>query len=277
MFCARPSPVGAFGAALVLFLSTDARAAYIQLAPVADTRIIESIYSPSSINTNYSSDFLALYHGRGNEQRTLLGFNLAGRPQGSILQSAILTLTASTHWGDNSAHVPMEVYRVTQSWTENAVSWNYRDGTNVWSRAGATYAGLPGISYLAPYASNSSNAGEGGEISFNITNLVEEWTNGIKPNYGLIIISGLGNGLTFDSKEQSAASRTPIAPSLTINYSFLDGHLSTTGAFSSLTSRLELSVPESSTFLFASLGSGLLLVVGRGRGASMWRKANRPN
>lgn len=221
MLSARVSLLGCLFGGLVLLASSVVRADFVQFAPVADARIIESIYSPASINTNYGSDFLALYHGRGNEQRTLLGFDLAGRPAGSILHWAILTLTASTRWGDNGANVPMEIYRVTQPWNEHSVSWNYRDETDVWSRAGATYAGLPGVNFLAPYASNSTNVGEGGTVSFDITHLVEEWTTGIQPNYGLVITSGLANGLTFDSTEQSPTSRAPVAPALIINYSVL--------------------------------------------------------
>lgn len=225
----------------------SARAAFIHLAPTADTRLVESIYSPVSINTNYSTDILSLYHSFGNEQRTLLQFDLGAIPIGATVTSASLTMTASTRWGNNAGNLPMDVYRVTQSWDPNTVSWNWRNATQVWSNAGGSYVGTTGVRNVSPYASNSSNVAEGGSVTWDITALASQWFSGTFSNFGLEIVSSVGNGLTFDSSEVSPSGRAPIAPVLAINFSV---------------SGSETAVPELSSVLLTGLGGAGLALVG---------------
>lgn len=80
---------------------------------------------------------------------------------------------------------PMQVatYALLQSWTEDGATWNSRDGTNSWSTPGGTHLAL-GEDEVEVTDLEWPHL-----YSWNLTDLVTEWYNGHRPNYGILLKS----------------------------------------------------------------------------------------
>jgi len=202
-----------FGVLLFLGLFVvprNAQAESFALEPVADARIL-SVYP----ELNWGGDLISVYFDEGNEQRTLMFFDLNGLniASGDQVVSAVLSLVVSRAYG-GSKNLPVEVYRVVSPWAENSVTWTVRLPNQPWSQAGGDYAGRLGNQDANPYATNSDDPPEGGTISWEIASLVQEWLDGASPNNGLLLRAYFGNHLTFPSTESAPGPST--RPKLTI-------------------------------------------------------------
>ena len=186
-------------ATLIAAGSAPADTVIVPLSPVADTRLIQDGWG---INSNFGSDAeIGVYQ---NRDRSLLRFDLAnGLPDGSTLEAANLVLTISNPYGGNPNAEVMNVYRLTQAWTEFGVTWNSYDGTNPWTSAGGDYD-------VTPRSSSTASGGVGQAISWDVTSLAQEWKDNTYANYGLLVTnSGTTNGIHFASKESGAIAFRP--------------------------------------------------------------------
>lgn len=179
-------------------------AATFALEPVADARVIS--YGGALDVSNYATDFLSVYTMAGNVQRTFLQFDLSGIALASNerVESAVLTLTASTAWGGNTGRA-MEVYRVVAPWSEQSLSWLRRMGSTPWGTPGGDLAGDGGQAYAVSTHSPANNE----PVSWDLTRLVEEWVEGFTPNYGMLLKSYNGNALTFVQRESPVVAARP--------------------------------------------------------------------
>lgn len=198
-----------FAAATGLGTARNATAATYLLESVADARVLH--FSGDDAQ-NYATDILSVYTStsNANTQRTFLRFDLSSIPLAANdqVQSATLTLIASTYWGANASK-PMEVYRVLAPWTETGVSWLNRDATHAWTLPGGDFVGTGG----QPYAVSTASATNGQPVAWDVTKLVQEWMTNAANNYGLLLKSYDGNYLTFSQRE----SATPaVRPKLTV-------------------------------------------------------------
>lgn len=204
----------ALGASAMLPVAASADT--LNLNPTQDARIISD---PSVVDTPEPNGFLSVYYGDpSNNQRTLIQFDLSSIPAGSTIDSATLSLNADTTYGTNANAQPMEVYRVTRPWDEAGATWIRATSTEPWSTQGGDYVGMGGAQNVDPYATNNANPADDTLVSWDVTSLVNEWTAGVNPNYGLEILSYLGNRLTFDSSEISVDGGASVAPALVVNY-----------------------------------------------------------
>lgn len=141
----------------------------------------------------------------GKEYRTLLQFDLSGLPPTAIIQSASLELTAS---GIKSPDV-VEAHRLLRDWTEDGVTWNSHDGTDLWNTPGGDYDPTTVATFLADST---------GRKSMDITDLARAWVDGSLPNYGLILLTefqAMGHKEnTYYSSDDAAYPR----PKLTLIY-----------------------------------------------------------
>lgn len=187
-----------------------ADAATFTLSPVADARIIS--YAGALDTQNYAADILSVYTSSGgnNIQRTLMRFDfsqvvLTGNER---IESALLDLVASTGFGGNPNR-PMEIHRVLAPWNEQTLTWLQRDTNLPWNKPGGDFTGHSG----QPYAVSTAAPGNTDHVIWDITRLVDEWVEQAHPNYGLLLLSYDGNGLTFYQREAPA---TNFRPKLTI-------------------------------------------------------------
>ncbi len=170
----------------------------------ADARIIVIANIPGYMESNYGMDILSVYHFPGNEQRTLLYFDLApvAPVSGQRLQSAILRLTASTGFGGNPSGQPMTVWRVVRPWVESELTW-------LRAAAGVPWT-TPGGDRVGPFSVSTANPQGGQAVTWDVTELVDLWLEGILPNHGMLLQSEAGNGLTFQQSEVPPADLRPL-------------------------------------------------------------------
>ncbi len=101
---------------------------------------------------------------------------------------------------------------VPQVFPAAGVSWNYRDGTTPWATSGGDF-GL----------TSTSSVASPGWMTWNVTNLVQDWVAGLTPNDGVFLleaseITGFLHG--FLSSDSPDAAHRPI---LTVSYTFSSG------------------------------------------------------
>lgn len=121
-------------------------------------------------------------------QNALIQFDLSGYASADLVgKSATLRLYVGAK--DLFGHVLAK--RVTRSWVEgtgtagsttDGADWNTYDGTNLWTTPG-------GDSDAAVIADTLVDA-VGQWYSWDITDLVEDWVDGVYSNYGLMMVSG---------------------------------------------------------------------------------------
>lgn len=197
--------------ALALTAQIDCGATMVILTPAADARLL------SNSGNEGSSSFLSAYNQPGVAQRSVIQFDLAPIPSGNSINSAILTLRVQPILLSNPSGFPIEVYRVTQPWTEAGVTWDH-SGLTPWT-AGGDYAGKDGSREpnAVPYAANSTaNPAANSVLTWDITGLAQEWYTGTYQNNGLLMLSDAGIiSVLFYSSESSDPS---YVPTLSIDY-----------------------------------------------------------
>ncbi|MEZ4301822.1 MAG: cytochrome c peroxidase [Polyangiaceae bacterium] len=103
----------------------------------------------------------------GNENLTLVQFDLAGIPPNAEIRSA--TARIQVAW--NTSLIDLAAHPVLASWSESTV----------------TYQNFVGLGAWDPAAFDSTYAGGDGYKSFDVTALVADWHSGALPNRGLLI------------------------------------------------------------------------------------------
>lgn len=171
----------------------------MNLPPAADSRVFNADWGRD--NNSGSDASLGIYQSR---DRSLLRFDLSGVPAGATVTAAVLTLTATDTYGGNPSAESMNIYRLTQSWTEGGVTWNRYDGVSPWASGGGDYD-------ATVWATSTANPASGQQIAWDMTTLAQAWAGNTYANLGLILInSGTVNGLHFASKENGNASYRPF-------------------------------------------------------------------
>ncbi len=173
----------------------------------ADARIL-------SLNPNEADgtwNMLGVYNdGGANLQHSLFFFDLSPIGPGQLIMSATLRVYADStiYFAGNPSGRSMEVYRLTQPWAETEVTWRVRDVGIPWSTPGGDYVGTTGVRGVSPYAANDTVVPDSYAspllLTWNITQLVQEWYTGTHANDGLLLLSYPGNGLHFRSRENSS-------------------------------------------------------------------------
>jgi hypothetical protein len=118
----------------------------------------DSIYSSNTyMNTGYSSYF--------GMTRALVRFYLPSLPSDSVISNATFNAYQTNADGQQ---VSIDLYRITSNWS-SSVTWNNQPSVRSTKESTTT--------------NNTANA----YWSWDITQLVKDWYNGIQPNYGLML------------------------------------------------------------------------------------------
>ncbi len=147
-------------------------------------------------------------------KRTLIQFpNIFGNnpdqvPLGGRIISAELTLNIFNE-GNN-----MEGYLLKEDWAESEVTWNQRKSGIAWNNTGVFGSGSVDTSFYKVL----SPASPIGTYTYNITEIVQKWSDGL-PNYGILIKETGVNGVDMTSSESSSISNRPL---LKITYALSD-------------------------------------------------------
>jgi len=150
------------------------------LNPIADA------YTQSSNpDTNYGSSTDLMIDG--SYGRVYVKFNLSSIPSNSVIISATLKL-----YDHSTASYEVCVYPVSADWSESTITWNNQPDYN---------------SSLQSCVTTPSTSGQW--VSWDVTDIVEEWVEGGLENYGFVLKAS-ENGLEkFYSKEYSDSSKHP--------------------------------------------------------------------
>jgi len=220
----------------------QASADVVSLNPSKDNTIYED--SPGT-NSNGSGVFLfsGTQASVGDARRALIQFDLSNIPAGSVINSASLQLRVSqtisgtqnmgahlvtSDWGEGSSDAPGQEGGGTPAATGDA-TWlsAFHPGTAWVTNGGdfeATASAITGVSGSgsSPVWSSSGMAAD-----------VQDWVNGVKPNFGWIIVHQnevpLGTAKRFGSREGTASSRPVLTVDFTpgslvgVSYCFGDG------------------------------------------------------
>lgn len=212
--------------ACLLWVAGPSQSAVVTLSPTADARILS--FFPST-NFGVGDSILSVFTSFGNDQRTLMKFDLSGIPAGQQIDSATLTLFASTDFGGNLIGLNMDVHAVTTPWIENQATWISASTGNPWTTAGGDFD--PFV-----YATSTANPANQKPVAWNLNSLVQDWYDGSIDNEGLLIRSFEGNGLTFYAN--NLFNPDELRPFLAIEFS---------------------PIPEASSLLMLSVGSVMML------------------
>lgn len=130
---------------------------------------------------------------------TLVGDGAGQVPAGATIASASLQVSCT-----NAGHV-MQVFQLTQTWSEGQATWNERAAGVPWGSAGADG---PGSNTAAPLTADCSVTGS---RLVDLTPFVQAWTNGTA-NHGVVLVDSGTDGVDFGSSESASS------PVLTVIY-----------------------------------------------------------
>ena len=137
-----------------------------------------------------------------NRTRPVIGFTLPTLPSDEVIVSVLLVLRVTT-----SGTAPVNVYRVTDTWAENTVTWG--------NTANDYAAGS-----LGSFTPSTNNV----YVSVDITSTVNGWYASTFANHGVVLHSGASSSARFASRNNATANYRPllyfttarIVPALTV-------------------------------------------------------------
>lgn len=133
-----------------------------------------------------------------SRQRAVLEFDLSAIPAGSAIKSATLEMYAKAKGsaGDNRTVEIYRVARISQNWTELGATWNNLNASFDPDREGTLLTGT----VIGAY-----------KISTDLTAIVQEWLDGVKSNFGFMLIdaneSVINTAWDFASREEISAEQ----------------------------------------------------------------------
>lgn len=160
---------------------------------VQDAQVSRDLSDPTVQFSNFgAASAIASSRFPTRLDRSLLQFDLASIPAGTLLTSADLSVQAAS-----SGNALVQVRRVTAPWAENTVTWVSSAGN---------------IDPTVHAATPNGGAGYVGPLSFDVTALAQDWLDGTFPNDGMVLGQS-SNSTVMESSEAAAAM-----PSLTLCY-----------------------------------------------------------
>lgn len=139
---------------------------------------------------------------------------------GATVQSAELFLYLES----NSSVHSVSAYRLLLDWIEAQVTWNDYATATAWNTAGADAASdITGEDSTADRRATALDvvavSGAPGWFSWDVTDLVQDWLDGVASEYGIIIISSLeGSGTSWATFRTSEHATDGNRPYLRITY-----------------------------------------------------------
>jgi len=118
----------------------------------------------------------------GQRRHGLVKFDLSAIPVGAIINSATLRLVIWPTGGSPGGKTVI-VYRVTQDWTENQVTWINAKSGSPWSISGGVWAPEHSVSATVNPPSNMV-------VTWTVTDIVKDWISEGKDNFGFILVPG---------------------------------------------------------------------------------------
>ena len=181
---------------MMAFIAADvfATTVVVNLAPVADAHVYESF---SAFNYGSTSVVYVGIKSDGKRFRGYIRFPVGLKP-GAVVVDARLRLYLSWKLSGYDKQ-RIWVFRPKGPWSESTITWDNQPGY---------YLNSYGVFYIYSFSPNNVWY----EVS--ITSLVQEWMNGAKPNYGVVLTGSSG----WVGVAGLASRETTYKPKLYIKY-----------------------------------------------------------
>ena len=145
---------------------------------------------------------------------SLLRFDLSAIPSGAQVLRAYLSLYPAIR--TDAQMVNAEIYRLKRSWTETEATWQQARSTEPWAQPGANGPADRSLQpeLVAPVASLNKWKG------FDLTSLVQFWSDNPAQNYGLLVKGGSGASVaySFVASEAVDPALRSYRPELIVSY-----------------------------------------------------------
>ncbi|MBN2432104.1 MAG: DNRLRE domain-containing protein [Acidobacteria bacterium] len=160
------------------------------------TDVDDAFLNPNAPDTNYGSANWASVFTHYSVK-----FNFPPALSGQYIQSAVVGFYGwnQTGWQPDQY---LDLYRINTPWTESGVTWNSAMSGTPWSTPGGDYDDWLGSTELL----------DGVDHDFypliDVTDIVQQWTAGIRANYGMILVNDSLTSTGLKASEYSAGQRT---------------------------------------------------------------------
>ncbi len=176
----------------------------------------------SNANNNYGTNKeMNTNPGQNNSTNytsySLVQFDLSSIPAGATINSASLTLDITSD-RNKLDHVD-EIHRLLTPWTETGATWNTRDGVAPWAGGSAFSASDYDGTIYATIVPPSPK----GNVTRDVTALVQNWITNGAPNDGLGIISTGANKEDAKYATKDDTDNSVTKPTLVVNWSLNPG------------------------------------------------------
>ncbi len=183
--------------------------------------MIDSYLYSGAATVNYGNSGVLLLDGddSGSDVVSLLRWDISDIPEGSIVTNVSVSLGVF-----NPSSNGYQVYSLLREWAEDSVSWNNSGVTN-WASPGAQGSTDSGSTVLGTVSPTSA-----GTFTLNLNStgvqLVQNWVDGVTPNYGFLISNlASSDGVDIYSSESNLFDSRPKF-SVTFEITDGDGNLS---------------------------------------------------
>ncbi len=169
----------------------------ITLTPLADSWIQDE--GGNSRDTNMGESSLMAIGGRWHNTyfRGLIRFNLSSIPCNATVSNASLRLSHTMNAVEGSNVNDIRVYGLLRDWKEHEVTWNNYAAAAPWAAPGAGSIGKDRENTPLAQQSFASTTPVYQYYDFDVTSAIQDYIDGVKPNYGFILVG----------KEAPAANR----------------------------------------------------------------------
>jgi hypothetical protein len=199
----RPALDVTFGTGLAARLTKPLRVPDLVVQSARDTFLRQR-----EPNKNFGTDNVAEVQLKGtqDEERALAYFDVRGTALPPVAQA---TLALYTEGADS---ITAKVCPVTVPWDEGThqdnkdATWRQRKTLILWSSAGGDYD----ASACQPFTFRN-----GGIVSIDVTQIVEDWSNGDIPNNGLVVVPTKAGQGKIRTREEGTAAKRPV---LTVSF-----------------------------------------------------------
>ncbi len=168
----------------------------------------------------YENDPAGNYGGDccpGEVDRMLIRFTLPAALNGKQILSATLRFYVwnQSNYQDNET---LKIYPLTRSWQEYGATWQIAADGDPWAAPGGDAEMTEPVAQI-PHMPDPSDWDHAFYPPADITGLVQQWTDGLRPNHGLMVVNDGQTRLGFKSSEYGDGSR----PYLEITYTDKSG------------------------------------------------------
>lgn len=158
--------------------------------------------SRRSTSSYGSSSLVNVVESWRTKRRGLIKFSMPA-DIANLAASATLNLTTRQTWSSYFWRGQGKICLASEEWNESA-NWVNRISGTAWASRGGSYDAANCVSYTDNY----------GNITADITSLVNRWQSGAQQNFGLLLVGTNGNTTQIYSSEASTSRR----PKLTIKW-----------------------------------------------------------